>query len=426
MTDLPEAMNKRGNKLYRHGKGNPAHFDDALDAYRIAAEAGITNAQFYYARMHQYGHGCAKDYEVALQFYQEAAKSGDRRAWNNLGYMLKNGQGLVPNSWGSLLYYTQASKMGMAMGSYNIGLHYHTSEGVKDYVKAIQFYTLATEQSQRYRKAYNQIGRIYENGGHGLEPDLQKAYRAFLLAATFGDEYGVFNLGRFYRDGKVVDKDLSMAEKLFLEAAHRGHDSAWNTLGNLFYLNRYEQQDFEKALEYYLKAYKAGKSKYLYRLGYLLKSGPKHLVDPDKAFEVLTASAELNQPYGIRSLGYCYAYGIGTEIDRDKAEFLWLTCGGESLIQWHQLGLLMAREDTDQPPDLALAEAYFKKGTTKDPSGCAECWRRLGYLYRDAPPPKRDYQQAQVCFQQAVKLGDEPAKVALSHLENNLLKAAPQ
>jgi uncharacterized protein len=412
-------LNDRGDALYQHGAGNPDHYGEALSSYRIAAEAGLANAQFFYARMHQYGHGCAQDFEVAWEFYQKAAKSGDRRAWNNLGYMLKTGQGREPNPSESLPYYMRSSEMGMPMGSYNVGIHYHFNPTDINFEEAIKYYRQAIEQYPRYAGAYNQIGRIYEDGGHGVEPDLTKAFNAFLLASTYGDPYGPMNLGRFYREGWVVETDLVAAEKLFVESAQRGNASAWNLAGSLYWLTEYEQQDLRQALEHYLKASAAGEKEFLHRIGYIYKSGPEALQDADKAFAALQESAERGQPRGVRSLGYCYAYGVGTPLHRAKAEALWLDCGGdESLIQWHQLGLLMAREDTDMPPDLQKAEAYLAKGTATDYPGRAESWRRLGYLYRDAPEPMRDRERALDCFRKAVELGDEQAQAALSHLEH--------
>ncbi len=214
----------------------------------------------------------------------------------------------------------------------------------------------------------------------------------------------------------MADTDLRMAERLFNEAARRGKISAWNAAGSLYWLTKYKQQNLHKALHYYLKAAEAGDSEFLYRIGYIYKDGPEELLDASKAYDALKRSAELNQPRGIRSLGYCYAYGVGTDIDRDKAEALWLSLKGTELMQWHQLGLLMTREDTNLPPDLEKAESYLQMGTESEQAGQAESWRYLGYLYRDAPPPMHDMKLAATCFSKAAAMGDTPAAEALNHL----------
>ena len=83
------------DKLYQHGRGSDAAFEEARALFKIGAEAAIPDAQFYFARMNQYGHGGLRDFSsvvVALISTRKPRIMVTRRAWNNLRFMLGTGK----------------------------------------------------------------------------------------------------------------------------------------------------------------------------------------------------------------------------------------------------------------------------------------------------------------------------------------------
>ena len=66
--------------LYRHGKGVPQDYSEAMTWYRKAADQGYIIGQLSVGYMYKYGLGVTKSYRQALEWYQKAANQGDELA----------------------------------------------------------------------------------------------------------------------------------------------------------------------------------------------------------------------------------------------------------------------------------------------------------------------------------------------------------
>ena len=78
---------------------------------------------------------------------------------------------------------------------YHLGIIYHDGRGRDpDYSKAIHFYTKAIVEEGNY-SAINELATMYWNG-QGVEPNVQKAGRLFLLGAQQGDPLAQINFGQ--------------------------------------------------------------------------------------------------------------------------------------------------------------------------------------------------------------------------------------
>ena len=313
------------DNLYNHGRGDPGGFEEARTLFEFSAEAGIPNAQFYFARMNQYGHGGPRDFSVAWEYYQAAAENGDPRAWNNLGYMLAYGQGRPVDNFAAYEHYLEAAYRGMSMGMYNVAQNLRKGRGVEapDWNAAAKWYQLCVQAYPRYEEAWNQLGRIFEEGGYGLERNPIAAIDCFVRADRLGDRYGAYNLGRQYRDGiDDFPRNLKLAETAFVRAGRRGYSRAWDAAGDLYFYPKetLTPKRAKRALRYYLLANEAGWEEAVGELAWLYRFGPDNVRNPETAIPFLERYAEEQQKgWGYRVLGACYWDGIGVETDKEQA-----------------------------------------------------------------------------------------------------------
>ena len=66
--------------LYENGKGVPQDYKEALKWFRLAAEQGVTEAQFGLGLMYAHGRGVPQDVKEALKWYRLAAEKGNAAA----------------------------------------------------------------------------------------------------------------------------------------------------------------------------------------------------------------------------------------------------------------------------------------------------------------------------------------------------------
>lgn len=129
---------------------------------------------------------------------------------------------------------------------------YNNGESVKrNYEKAVELYTLASEQG--YVIAQNSLGFMYANG-LGVKADYNKAVELYGLAANQGYSKAQLNLGIMY----TIKRDYKKALELYTLAANQGDPDAQNTLGWVYF--RGEGIPVNKLLAYriWLDAAKGG------------------------------------------------------------------------------------------------------------------------------------------------------------------------
>jgi len=75
--------------------GQAINKKEAVRWYRLSAEQGYANAQFYLAFSYANGQGVTQDYKEAVKWYRLAAEQGNASAQSNLGLMYYRGQGVA-------------------------------------------------------------------------------------------------------------------------------------------------------------------------------------------------------------------------------------------------------------------------------------------------------------------------------------------
>lgn len=421
----------KADRWYQHGRGQREHYPEARRLFKLGADAGIREAQFYYARMNQYGHGGPVNFDNAWAYYQAAADQNDRRALNNLGYMLANGQGREVDASAAHRYYLESAYCGMPMAMYNVAQNFRLGRGVDepDWKTAVGWYELYLKAYPRYGPAWNNLGRMLSRGGHGIEADPLAAFDCFVRADVFGDANGAYNLGRRFRDGVGgLPVNRSRAEDAFVRAANRGHSNGWKAAGDLYFYPRRSllPERAEKARHYYDLAVKTGSFEALDELAYLLRFGPDNVRDLDSAIPLLKRCAEEQASrWANRVLGECYEKGLGVEIDpmmaidhyRNGAELGDGICAlrlGAALVRGNHVGRDF--EEARKWLELALEERQI------------EAVDDLGFLYENGKGVERDLERAAEYYRIGVEQGFSYSLVSLGlfHLRGLIENANPQ
>lgn len=121
-------------------------------------------------------------------------------------------------------------------------------------------------------EAYYYAGRVYEEGGNGVEQDLAKAIFYYEKSVKeYGSVEGSLALGRLYYFGIGVAQDYHKAIELLTLIADetnngRGHGVAQMMLGQMYAFGHGVQQNLATAREYFQRAADQG---YIYPLSAL-------------------------------------------------------------------------------------------------------------------------------------------------------------
>ena len=164
----------------------------AAEHYRVAADAGVADAQAALGYLHESGLGMEKDGAKAGELYRAAAERGHAKAQNNLGSLYFQGGG---------------------------GL-------TKDEAQAVRWYRASAAQGNG--SACNNLGICYEDG-IGVEADAAKAEALYVRAARAGNINAQNNVAYI----KVTAREYSEAERWFRRAAEQGSTDALHNLGGL-------------------------------------------------------------------------------------------------------------------------------------------------------------------------------------------------
>jgi TPR repeat protein len=185
-----------GYDKYRNG-----HKDEAIEAYRYAAENGQLGAQWKLARMYADGDGVARNDYEAFKFYTQIISQGVEHGSVEAAYM---------------------SDALVAVGTYvRHGIPGTTVKA--DPVLAQEYYRDAATNFRNPTAQY-ELGRMFLNG-EGVKASVKQAGRWLQLAAEKGHAGAQATLGNLlYQRGKVV-RGLAMMTAA-MERAEAG-DRQW-------------------------------------------------------------------------------------------------------------------------------------------------------------------------------------------------------
>ncbi|MBD3340513.1 MAG: tetratricopeptide repeat protein [Candidatus Lokiarchaeota archaeon] len=170
---------------------------------------------------------------------------------------------------------------------------------LKNYKKAISFYSAAIKIAPDFPETFNKLGIIYEVDLQDYTQAIENYERAIAIEPEF--KWAYLNLGDVYRNRKEFDKALESFQKAI--AIDKNYAYAFNALGLVYR----DLEDYPKAIENYKKAITID-PKYNWafaNLGYVyhrLKEFDKALDNYHKA-----AVIDKNYTYAFNGLGLVYA-----------------------------------------------------------------------------------------------------------------------
>ena len=89
----------------------------------MAAEQGLTNAQYNLGFMYNFGEGVPQNDAEAVKWYQKAVEQGDPWAQNNLGLMYSKGRGVQQNLSQAVKLYRDGCWTGSRRSAKQPGAH---------------------------------------------------------------------------------------------------------------------------------------------------------------------------------------------------------------------------------------------------------------------------------------------------------------
>lgn len=194
--------------FYRDGLSVPVGEIEAVKNYRISAERGNAEGQYWMGWSYYHGKGVTQNYKMALEWFEKSAEKGNLNAKIGVADTYYYG---FKDYEKALIYYLEASKLEDSYVWFSIGYQYYQGEGVaKDYSKA--FYWFEKAANKELPSAMYYLGVIYENG-YGIEKNNEKAVYWYTKAAQAGHYYAMGDLANLLETGEGIKKDKKAAKE---------------------------------------------------------------------------------------------------------------------------------------------------------------------------------------------------------------------
>lgn len=153
------------------------------------------------------------------------------------------------------------------------GLYYSWLSSPLNYEKAIKYYHKAANLGDC--EAMYALGRLYEEGGYGIQKDYREALKWYKSAASRGYVPGLEGLAKMYENGFGVPQDMYEATKYYKEAAEK--NSNWGTAecnyARMLYYGLGTKQDYLKAMYWWKESAKHGNTEAYYHIGEMYYNG---------------------------------------------------------------------------------------------------------------------------------------------------------
>jgi TPR repeat protein len=179
---------------------------------RVAAEAGVPDAQAVYGQMLLHGQGVPADPWQAVRWFNRAAHQHHPMAINMIGRCYEFGWGVEQDKTRAVQFYRSAAEHGLDWGMYNYATQLALGEVVaEDKVAALVWFRKAAAMGNA--KAINFIGSFYEDGWV-VDRDTAKAAECYARAAEGGDFRGQFNHARMLAEAGRIDEALLWLDRV--------------------------------------------------------------------------------------------------------------------------------------------------------------------------------------------------------------------
>ena len=190
------------------------------------------------------------DFYRAGLLYKRAATNGNALAQNRIGVMFEIGQGLniVRNYAKAVEWYTMAAEQGYRDAEANLAFMHESGRGIdQDHVKAAEWYLKAAEKGEAFSQFH--LGLLYEKG-RGVPQNQGAAARWIERAAENGLGEAQFKIATMYREGHGLDKDAIAAMRWYERAARQGHNMAQIQMALIYFAGKDVKQDYVEAYKW--------------------------------------------------------------------------------------------------------------------------------------------------------------------------------
>jgi TPR repeat protein len=171
---------------YLEGVGGPKNPDKAFEFLSQAAEKNHGLANLNLGICYGHGIGVLQDHIKAFQHYLAAASLGDLDAMHNLGNAYLKGNGVPQDLQKAGEWFDRSAKAGNSESMVALALTLLVSGNPSPHQvkRALSLVQKAGDLNNRV--AFYVMGKIYQEGPGGIEPDENKAYMYFMKSAQAG------------------------------------------------------------------------------------------------------------------------------------------------------------------------------------------------------------------------------------------------
>ena len=240
--------------------------EEAFSVFEKFAELGHPDAMFYMAKAYARGWGVQPDLEKAREISLEAVQYGfsyrGETAYG-LGRLFQLSHGPDCNTV-AVQWFKKALKWNFKKASMQLAFHYERGLGVdQDIKQARVYYEMAVRAG--YEQAMIKYARLLVEGRYGVTPDLsraqtlsEQAIQSLSSKARGGSGSAAKQLGRIYRNGKLVPADLDQAYKWMLRSARLGNTGGMHDLARLMLSKPGHDSEHDEALAWLRLAARQG------------------------------------------------------------------------------------------------------------------------------------------------------------------------
>ena len=302
------AEGEYGMYLYEKRILRPFWRTKAFPYLKHAYEKGNIDTRWCLAQCYLYGYGTDKDKRLAYQMCTEEAENGNSDAQTILCEKYFSGDDCYLSK-----NYTLCAKWGELA----------ISQGIKGIRFETAYSSSHIGKHERAKELYLELaneGNSAAMNNYACElSDAVEKTKWFQKAAEEGEDYGMWNLAKRYRDGAGIEKDIDKAMEWFSKAAENGHSGAMEDLAYMYQHGEGIETDGAKAIEWYKKAINKGEEDCILKVADIYRQGNVVPQDMEQAIHYYRMAAEKGNSVALFRLGQINEDGIGVESNIHKA-----------------------------------------------------------------------------------------------------------
>lgn len=248
-SNIDEAIKEFDKKNYRQ-------------AYNLFLKELLTeNIQsFYYlGLMNEKGLGMEINEKKAIELYEKGAELGDEKCLYKVGLAYLNGlYGKNQNVDKAIDLLNKAEKKGNIEARIKLGEIYYYGFSIitQDFDKAIKYFKKLPQDNP---KAMYYIGLMMIQG-QGIKKDVKKGFNMLYKSAMSGYSQAQIEVGKIYKEGKIVEKNYEAAIKWFKKACKEQIEEAAFYIATIYSDREYQNYDELKSYSWHIVASRYGNS----------------------------------------------------------------------------------------------------------------------------------------------------------------------